>query len=1193
MSGGNVKLNYTYFPKGGTVQNAGNLSVAYSKFIGSNSTALFHLGGTTNIASSTFIGSFEGLGAQGLGSLSFTNNIFTDNTTAVSLQLGQNLAITNSGNTATGTGKKGIFLTSSVGITSNLTLSNDGLPYVLYDEYSNSFTVSAGKTLTINPGTVVKFGNENTSLIVLGTLNVLGNSLNPAYFTSYNDDALGGDTDGGSSATNISHAGYIDIRTGGKATLIYSIFPKGGSVINTAGTLTSTYSRFTGSIDMAVYHLGGTTNIASSTFIGNLEGLNAGGSGSLSFTNNIFTDNTTAVILQLSQGLTFTNSGNTATGTGKKGIFLSSSTGITSNLILANDGIPYVISEPYSNTFTVSVGKTLTVRPGAVIKFETGNITIAVLGTLRAVGTSALPIYLTSFDDDSLEGDTDGGSTASYISHAGYIDIRTGGKANLSYVIFPKGGTVINTAGTLTSTYSKFTESIDTAVYHLGGTTNIASSTFIGNVGGSIRNDTTGTLSAKNNYFGSPTGPTHPTNPLGVGDIIGDNIIFVPFLTKDPVIYGPLTLTNLGETEDDGNQDTKGVADYTKFTFTAVISGTKTPPASVTLYVGTTPYVVSPDQNGVYTLTKTFPKGTYSYYFRAKVGVKNVASATKTFKTGYSNVAFLPGIMGSRLYRVVGGYETQIWEPGIYPDNDNTQLLMKPSGVSALSGIYAKDVIDASYTRNVYKSFLSQLTTLKTQKTIADWRSLPYDWRYGADTIVTSPKSVTGIPLDTELKNLALTSDTGKVTIVAHSYGGLVAKALSNKLGTASSTVIDQMIFVAVPQVGTPQAVGAILHGFDQGLPFDWMPALITKTEARTIAQNMPMSYNLLPSNPYFAWVKDPIITFSTTSPLLAPWRDKYGTTIKTGAGLKKFMTDLMRLYIPVNDILNDPAIGNSTLYTRANTLHSSLDTWTPPKGVQLTEIAGWGVDTVRTIEYSESAGNLIYSPKMVIDGDGTVVVPSALWTPLSSGVKKYWVDLYDYNYWSIDRKHADIFEVENLRTFIQNTFIRSISPLPTYIHSSTEETQKIYMDKRLRFTLHSPLTLGVSDDKGNYTGISETGEILENIPGSSYQTFGEVQYISVPSSANIDLDMNGYKDGSFSLEIEEVSGNTVLSKTTFSGISSTRTTKVKMHFPKGKGIEGASSLSVDYEGKEKKKREFSAIQGAVVTQEDSIVSGQ
>ncbi|MDP2665480.1 MAG: PxKF domain-containing protein, partial [bacterium] len=498
-------------------------------------------------------------------------------------------------------------------------------------------------------------------------------------------------------------------------------------------------------------------------------------------------------------------------------------------------------------------------------------------------------------------------------------------------------------------------------------------------------------------------------------------------------------------------------------------------------------------------------------------------------------------------------------------------------------------------------SFLEQLAAMKDAHTIADYTVAPYDWRLSLDDILTHGKQTgtnisyldaTSTPyIIQELKRLATTSKTHKVTIVAHSNGGLLAKRLTQLLGpTESAKLIDKIIFVAVPQAGTPQAVGAILHGYDQALPIKPLSFFgMTEAIARELARNMPSVYNLLPSASYFTFTDDPVITISA-DPLLAPWRAAYGDVIHSGERLHAFLTDESRAVLPASDPLTAPIVGNGTLLNASETLHTTLDTWAPPVGIALTEIAGWGEETLKTIAYYQGAKStctafkadstcaamvttpaLQYSPKTVLDGDGTVVVPSALWTPSATGVQKYWVDLFSYGSelggLRINRKHADILEVPQLRTFIQDLITKNtIEILPKHISTTTPTTST--NGTRLRFTLHSPLALNLYDNLGNHTGFSTTTNSLEeNIPDSRYLSFGEVQYISVPSSANLNLIMDGYADGSFTFDMEEAQGNTVIATTTFSGIPSFTNTKVTMDISENAGIEGASDLRIDVRG--------------------------
>ena len=88
-------------------------------------------------------------------------------------------------------------------LSTSQTLTKQNNPYIL----SGTVIVPAGKTLTINPGTVVK-AKPGATLQVVGTLTSVGTSSEPVPFTSFKDDSLWGDTNDDGNATSPAPADW-------------------------------------------------------------------------------------------------------------------------------------------------------------------------------------------------------------------------------------------------------------------------------------------------------------------------------------------------------------------------------------------------------------------------------------------------------------------------------------------------------------------------------------------------------------------------------------------------------------------------------------------------------------------------------------------------------------------------------------------------------------------------------------------------------------------------------------------------------------------------------------------------------------------------------------------------------------------------------------------------------------------------
>jgi hypothetical protein len=160
--------------------------------------------------------------------------------------------------------------------------------------------------------------------------------------------------------------------------------------------------------------------------------------------------------------------------------------------------------------------------------------------------------------------------------------------------------------------------------------------------------------------------------------------------------------------------------------------------------------------------------------------------------------------------------------------------------------------------------------------------------------------------------------------------------------------------------------------------------------------------------------------------------------------------------------------------------------------------------------------------------------------------VKNYWLDLDKYNKGHIDRKHAGVLEVDQLNNFITDTLHESSRDLAQYKYLST--TAPLSNKSRLRYSLHSPLTLNLYDSQGRHTGISTTsGEIEEQIPGTYYMEFGDVKYLFTDASSSAHIQMSGYATSTFTFNVDQLEGDTLLATTTFKDIPVTPATQVNL----------------------------------------------
>ncbi|MBP6868585.1 MAG: alpha/beta hydrolase [Candidatus Pacebacteria bacterium] len=786
-------------------------------------------------------------------------------------------------------------------------------------------------------------------------------------------------------------------------------------------------------------------------------------------------------------------------------------------------GGPYLVTNTY-----IYGGGTLIIEPGTVVKIrKDGDIGVA--GTLQVGASGSEDVIFTSIADDSYGGDSDG--VVANPEDYRWMRINfswNGGSGTFNNARFRHGGseaTVVACAGTVSISNTVF-EAISgdqlrlcngnditvdhadfqgqrTIAYFSGGSLNVTNSAFrnVSYTPFEFFGPHPWTISALNNWWNDASGPSYSLNQTGLGHVVPDSADVVPWLTEDPFL---------------------------------------TPPP---------------------------------------------------VETGPSNVLFLPGIKGSYLYKeredcVLFSLECEdtLWLPSLF--EQVTELFLDSDGKS-INEVYVKKgsdgVLESAFGMKFYASFVEDMDALVTDSTINDWEAVPYDWRLSLPDLLSNGVEDNGrifygqassTPyIEQTLRELARTSKSGKVTIVAHSNGGLVAKALMQKLGeTETVKLVDDVIFVGVPQLGAPQALGALLYGDREALPTKFTGGLLVdQKKARQLAENTPMAYHLLPSQTYFETTQDgahPVGKFANEE-MYASEISAHGKLIGNSDELYNFLLakDGGRTKPPPEEI-DIANILNSTLITYAKDTHETLDSWVPPSGVTLYQFAGWGADTVAGVEFNGWCNQLVgctqtYKPILVEDGDKVVPAPSALHTSSDEAtVNRYWIDLSILP-GPFKPNHGNLFEITEVKnalvSIIGGTEIRT----GTILNSTQPASRSA--EKKLRFYLHSPLTLGVYDENENYTGQNEDGSVSFEVDGVDYGTFGETQYLTVSGDENYTLALDGLDDGTFTLEIEDIVGEEVTASTTFVGIPTTADTQVTMQISNREYTE--TTLNIDEDG--------------------------
>ncbi|MFA6301097.1 MAG: hypothetical protein WC609_01965 [Candidatus Paceibacterota bacterium] len=906
-------------------------------------------------------------------------------------------------------------------IMEDTTWTQDQSPYVV----GTSIVVPADVTLTIEPGVVVKFSGG--SLIIDGAISASGTSAEPIYFTSYQDDSVGGDTneDNGEyspdegdwdcilieSLTAQSIFDHVNMRYSANGLILY----EGSSV-----------SSDTLELDNGITALGSHASFTNLT-VPTLEILR-GSEVSIDTANILNPDSSffSTVSVFDESLLTLKNTTIKTSGT-------SYVVDVFDNSSIVFDSVNMSGSMFQDSAIAVFNDSSLNIKNSSITNFENGiyvfnNSAVDFSNSSIICERDGLVGYSNStlnLSNGSISCGNDGLALFNEVK-ATVDNIKISGATEAGIIVYSNYN-----PDAVAITKSEITENVNGFVVF--GTTISAHENNIHD--NYISGVTSFTPLDPNqfdftlNFWGDASGPNTPTNPDGLGDIISGDILFTPWC-------------------------------------------------------------------------------------------KNQSCLT------HNPVIIIPGVLGTEINRPTENGTEKLWLDLVHnlmdigdefmdPLQFNSDLT--PSDTNLTIGDVIRKVLFFDYGDGLVEEFQNQGYVEGT-----DLFLFPYDWRFGVNEENVSK-------LKQKIIEVLIQSGADKVDVIAHSTGGLLVKRYA--MENPSEHNIDKAVFVGVPNTGAPKAVKALIQGDSFG------NFLVADSEMKKISKNLPVAYDLLPSEQYYN-VKGSYVKIYDQSGILYTSHD--------------LNYEDMNGFLTADHGLNAQALIN------AQKLHvpdfDNYDMRTT--GIDLFAIDGCKAGTIgkiREVIYHGILGDYIkYLAPEETPGDGTVPLESSTNLPINQENK----------YYVLAGEHGKMLSQEGARQKIVN--IISGSDLPTQ-NIITQDISECELNGRA-ISVYSPVSIDVVDQDGNHPGLASDGVSIENnIPNADYEMMGEQKFVYLPTDdgQNYTISIAGTGAGVFTLTDAVVENNNATGMRVFENIPVTPNLLGKVNLADG------TTLSLDINGDE------------------------
>ncbi|WP_347320848.1 alpha/beta hydrolase [Rossellomorea sp. RS05] len=488
-------------------------------------------------------------------------------------------------------------------------------------------------------------------------------------------------------------------------------------------------------------------------------------------------------------------------------------------------------------------------------------------------------------------------------------------------------------------------------------------------------------------------------------------------------------------------------------------------------------------------------------------------------------IVFVPGIKGSELFEG----DNKRWFPSTEKDMDLLDIKNELQANSIIRHVTPYGA--TKFTKYIYKGILDEFGE-------SSFSLFPYDWRKSILDHVDSLVS-------TIMREYEATGES--VTVVAHSMGGLLAKAALLKINDEGlSDKVNKLVTIGTPWNGAPDSFKALLYG-EPGIFEDFTNIFqFANTKAtRKIARMYPSVYQLLPNETYF--------------------RNPDGNFIATKDGMDMAFSSFKTMIQNLHDSDKEESEFVDVWKTYIDPLQKVLSAELPEE-IQHDCLIGYDQATLyRVPEKISKAGELLKkykNPSEFKNGDGVV--------PLHSAVPIHTANLY-----YVKGEHSSLCSYPNVAEFIKwSTGYGQVEDLPKGIITNDSDVAPKNNNLVAGFMtrIMCPVESTIVDEEGKYvagvfdTSISEISE-LSSSEKVKFFNIGESKYAYFPQDIPEELafEINAYKEGIAQVSIEVFDKSEVGTKSLrFDTIPVSKDKSAKLRIP---GKEKVDASVLEYQG--------------------------